>query len=189
MITYLESDIREIVENLGATGRKLAGSTILLTGASGFLGKYFMAVFSELGRQFPDLEARIIAIDNYTTSDRQSVANADIGENVEWIYADAKIASELPDRFDYIIHAAGIASPQHYRARPLETVYVAVDVTRSLLEKAREDNARLLFFSSSEIYGDPIPTEVPTKESYRGNVASRGPRACYDESKRLGETL
>jgi UDP-glucuronate decarboxylase len=189
MITYLESDIQEIVKNLGITGEKLANSTILLTGASGFLGKYFMAVFSELGNKYPNLQSRIIAIDNYTTSNKESVANKDIGENVEWIYADAKIASELPDKFDFILHAAGIASPQHYRAKPLETIYIAVDVTRSLLEKARKDNARILFFSSSEIYGDPIAAEVPTKESYRGNVTSRGPRACYDESKRLGETL
>lgn len=189
MNSYLESDIQEIIENLGAIGKELAKSTILLTGASGFLGKYFMATFSELGKQFPELKSRIVAIDNYTTSDRESVAEKDIGDNVEWIYADAKIGCELPDKFDYIIHTAGIASPHHYRSMPLETIYVAVDVTRSLLEKAREDDARFLFFSSSEIYGDPVPTEIPTKESYRGNVASRGPRACYDESKRLGETL
>jgi UDP-glucuronate decarboxylase len=66
---------------------------------------------------------------------------------------------------------------------------VTINVTRALLEKAKNDKSRMVFFSSSEIYGDPSPENVPTKEDYRGNVSSRGPRACYDESKRLGETL
>jgi UDP-glucuronate decarboxylase len=189
MQTYLEEDIKQIVEGLEGIAVKLSDSTVLLTGASGFLGKYFMAVLSGIRKKYPESKLRVIAIDNYTTSKREDIAQGDIGDHVEWIYADAKIASELPDKFDYIIHAAGIASPQHYRARPLETIYVAVDVTRSLLERAKKDNARFLFFSSSEIYGDPISNEVPTKETYRGNVTSRGPRACYDESKRLGETL
>jgi UDP-glucuronate decarboxylase len=57
------------------------------------------------------------------------------------------------------------------------------------LEKAKKDKARMLFFSSSEIYGDPFPGFVPTAEDYRGNVSTRGPRACYDESKRMGESL
>jgi len=69
------------------------------------------------------------------------------------------------------------------------TIDAAVNSTRALLEKAREDNARMLYFSSSEIYGDQHPENVPTSEDYRGNVSCRGPRACYDESKRLGETL
>lgn len=189
MKTYLENDIELIVSNLGSISETLSKSTILLTGASGFLGKYFMAVFTKLMNQYPNNMMRLVAIDNYVTSSKEDMEVNQLGDKVEWIYADAKIASELPDKFDYIIHAAGIASPQHYRAKPLETIYVAVDVTRSLLEKARKDQARFLFFSSSEIYGDPVPSQVPTSESYRGNVTSRGPRACYDESKRLGETL
>ncbi len=189
MLTYLNDDIKQIVHGLGDFVQEFSNSSVLLTGASGFLGKYFIAVLAEIKRQFPNSRLKVVAIDNHTTSHRKDLVQADVGEHVEWIYADAKIANELPGKFDYIIHAAGIASPQHYRARPLETIYVAVDVTRSLLERAKRDNARFLFFSSSEIYGDPVPDAVPTKETYRGNVTSRGPRACYDESKRLGETL
>jgi UDP-glucuronate decarboxylase len=84
---------------------------------------------------------------------------------------------------------AGIASPYYYRAYPLETLDVAVLGTRRLLDIARRCGSRMVYFSSSEIYGDPDPRHVPTLESYRGNVSALGPRACYDESKRLAETL
>ena len=95
----------------------------------------------------------------------------------------------LPDgHFDWIIHAAGIASPYYYRAYPLETLEVATVGTQRLLERAKQAHAKFLYFSSSEIYGDPDPTHVPTLESYRGNVSTLGPWACYDEGKRVGET-
>jgi UDP-glucuronate decarboxylase len=132
----------------------------------------------------------MIGIDNYITSNEEySESNYRNLPNLEWIYGDALIASQLPNKFDFILHAAGIASPQHYRANPLLTIDVTINVTRSLLERAKTDNSRMIFFSSSEIYGDPAPEFVPTSEDYRGNVSVRGPRACYDESKRLGETL
>jgi nucleoside-diphosphate-sugar epimerase len=100
----------------------------------------------------------------------------------------------MPD-FEYIVHAAGIASPIYYRAHPLETMDANIDGLRRLLDYAR---ARIdaghafdgfIFYSSSEIYGDPAPEAIPTPEDYRGNVSCTGPRACYDESKRYGETL
>ena len=158
MLTYLESDIREIASRLAHIEEKLSSSTILITGASGFLCKYFMAMLAQIAGKYPNRKMRVVAVDNYVTSTKEGMSLTDLGGHVEWIFADAKIASELPDKFDYIIQAAGIASPQHYRAKPLETIYVSVDVTRSLLEKARKDGARLLFFSSSEIYGDPNPS-------------------------------
>ena len=89
----------------------------------------------------------------------------------------------------YVVHAAGIASPFYYRAYPLNALDVAIQGTRNMLELARSNSARFVFFSSSEIYGDPDPQHIPIPESYRGNVSSQGPRACYDESKRVGETL
>jgi len=102
---------------------------------------------------------------------------------------------EAPTRFDYVMHAAGIASPTRYRASPLEAVDATVGGVRNLLERGRElaeSNAgmrALLYFSSSEVYGDPLADNIPTPETYHGNVSCLGPRACYDESKRLGETL
>jgi UDP-glucuronate decarboxylase len=97
--------------------------------------------------------------------------------------------------FQYIIHAASIASPTYYRKHPIATMDANVNGLRTLLEYFRQQTERqkpvggFLFFSSSEIYGDPSPDSIPTPESYRGNVSCTGPRACYDEAKRYGETL
>ena len=108
------------------------------------------------------------------------------------------ITDPLPDNmpdFQYIIHAASIASPIFYRKYPIETMDANVNGLRSLLDYSRLQQQKgmpvegFLFFSTSEIYGDPTPENIPTPETYRGNVSCTGPRACYDESKRYGEAL
>src|SRR5207247_205032 len=97
--------------------------------------------------------------------------------------------------FEYVIHAAGIASPTYYREHPIETMDANVVGLRLLLDRrvagkrTGDSVGGLLFFSSSEIYGDTTGDQIPTPETYRGNVSCTGPRACYDESKRYGETL
>lgn len=186
---YLESDIEEIVLATSKSLEKLEGKVVLITGATGFLGRYFIATLKKFneGALTP---VTVIAIDNHVTSAHVKLHGDDDRDvNIEWVTGDAGIGANLPKKFDYVIHAAGIASPEHYRANPIETINVAVNVTKDLLDRARANQARMLYFSSSEIYGDPFPEFIPTNEDYRGNVSTRGPRACYDESKRLGETL
>jgi UDP-glucuronate decarboxylase len=190
METVLEEDIIEIYSKIELSIKKLHGKTVLITGAAGFLGRYFMSLLTYSNQINIDAPITIIALDNYITSSKPLASNILRGDgNIEWIVGDASIGAQLPNKFDFIIHAAGIASPEHYRANPLLTIDVTINSTRLLLEKAKIDNSRMLFFSSSEIYGDPQDDFVPTSENYRGNVSTRGPRACYDESKRLGETL
>lgn len=184
----LQSDIAEICQRLGKPAHDFAGKTVLLTGGRGFLGRYFMEMFAHLNEHILEKPCRLIAMDNLITAGKEG---SEIPEfpNVTFIQHDVIEPVKLDEKVDYIIHAAGIASPFYYRAYPLETLEVAVRGTRNMLELATEHNARVVFFSSSEIYGDPDPKHVPTPESYRGNVSCQGPRACYDESKRVGETL
>jgi nucleoside-diphosphate-sugar epimerase len=108
------------------------------------------------------------------------------------------ITTPLPDDVgdhEYFIHAASIASPIYYRKFPIQTMDANVNGLRHVLDYSLSQRQRgkpvngVLFYSSSEIYGDPTPDDIPTPETYRGNVSCTGPRACYDESKRYGETL
>ncbi len=185
---FIESDIAEICERLGDAVDLLEGKTVVLTGGRGFLGRYFSETVSRLNAtRFSD-PCSLILIDNLITAGelgRQSFEH----DHVSFLEHDIIEPLVLDEHVDYIVHAAGIASPFHYRAFPLQALDVAVQGSRHMLELARTNGARYTFFSSSEIYGDPDPRHIPIQESYRGNVASQGPRACYDESKRLGETL
>ena len=88
-----------------------------------------------------------------------------------------------------IIFLAGIASPTIYKKYPIESLEVSYLGAKKFLEKSKKDKSIFIFFSSSEIYGNPNIKNIPTKETYYGNVNSFGPRSCYDEGKRVGETL
>jgi UDP-glucuronate decarboxylase len=185
----LPSDIDEIASRLEKSVAPFAGKTILLTGGRGFLGRYFTRALVKLNETvLSKSPCKMIILDNLITAGKEG-SLVETFPNCEIIPHNIIQPFKLPGKVDYIIHAAGIASPFYYRAFPLETLEVATAGTKNMLEAAREHQARVLFFSSSEIYGDPDPRCVPIQESYRGNVACQGPRACYDESKRLGETL
>ncbi len=185
---FLRSDIEEIVDHLGDVAEDFDGKTLLLAGGCGFLGRYLTAVFDELNHSRLAKPCKLIVVDNLITSG-EAGANLSDTPDRRFLRHDISEPLNIGEPVHYVVHAAGIASPFYYRAYPLETLDVAILGNRHLLQLAVEHRARYTFFSSSEIYGDPDPKHVPTQESYRGNVSSQGPRACYDESKRMGETL
>lgn len=190
MITHIiEQDAERVAAELAETLRPLSGSRVLVTGASGFLGSFFLDVLAAFNRTAGE-PCRIVAVDNAKVGLPARVRHLQDDRHIAFLRHD--VSQPLPGDVapDYVIHCAGIASPSIYRAFPLETIAVNVGGTHNVLELARRSGARsMLSFSSSEIYGDPDPAFVPTPETYRGNVSCTGPRACYDESKRMNETL
>lgn len=186
----IAEDIKKIVKDIRKQAFEFSGKTILITGGSGFLGKYFLYTLWNLNKNFLKKKCRVISIDNFITGTQQDGSFLGKDKHFRFIKHDIREVLSHEDAVDYIIHAAGIASPIFYTKYPLETLEVATFGTKNMLELARIKKVKsFLFFSSSEIYGDPDPNFVPTPETYPGNVSCIGPRSCYDESKRLGETL
>jgi dTDP-glucose 4,6-dehydratase/UDP-glucuronate decarboxylase len=192
-----EGDLAMIAERAGAELEQLAGKRLLITGGAGFLGHHFVQAALYWNRSAPGRDPiEVTVYDNYARGVPGWLAELGRRDDLNILKHDVR--EPLPDDiedFDYVVHAAGIASPTYYRRHPIETMDANIYGLRSLLEYAGRQSERghpldgFLFFSSSEIYGDPAPEAIPTPETYRGNVSCTGPRACYDESKRYGETL
>jgi UDP-glucuronate decarboxylase len=188
-----EQDLDRIFHDLTDKEReKFSGRTILMTGCAGFLGFYLMQFFARYASELH--LKKIIGLDNFRMGYPLWLKNMASGDRIElhtFDIVDGDITS-IPSAMDadYILHMASIASPTFYRKYPIETLDANVWGLRKLLDFYREKGiSNLLFFSSSEIYGDPDPASIPTPETYRGFVECIGPRACYDEAKRFGETM
>lgn len=189
----LQKDFDHTLSGLTAAEQeKMKGATILITGCGGFLGYYFMRFFEAKAETLGI--KKVIGLDNFMLGYPEWIKELEENPTFEIVkfdiirddIASVKSAAEA----DYIIHMASIASPMFYRQYPIETLDANIWGLRSLLDFYRERGIKgFLFFSSSELYGDPDPAHVPTSEDYYGYVCPTGPRACYDESKRFGETM
>jgi Nucleoside-diphosphate-sugar epimerases len=193
----LQEDLEYICGSLAWEFDQMAGSSLLITGGGGFLGYYLVQSALHWNRTRGGRgRIHVTVYDNYMRGVPQWLENLRGDPSLELVRHD--MTQPLPrdiGHFDYIIHAAGIASPIYYRAQPIKCIDANINGLRNLLEYslAEREAGRpvkgFLFYSSSEIYGDPDAKAIPTPETYRGNVSCTGPRACYDESKRFGETL
>lgn len=183
-------DLEIIAKGIKKEAKALEGKTLLISGGAGFLGSYFVGAVQLLNKKFFKKPCRVLSLDNYITASKKSFLGEIKDKNIKHLRADVTKPFKLKGPVDYIIHAAGLASPVYYRKFPIETIEAAIFGAKNLLEIARQKKAKsFLFFSSSEIYGDPDTNFIPTPENYKGSVSCIGPRACYDESKRLAETL
>lgn len=163
---------------------------VLVTGAAGFVGSHLVdALLAQ--------DARVTGVDNYLTGNKANLASALESRNFTLIQADVIAPPQiyLHDDFvpDVVFHLASPASPPLYQKHPVETYLVNTMGTHQLLtwlldqSAERSSATRFIFSSTSEVYGDPL--EHPQKETYWGNVNPNGARSCYDESKRMGETI
>lgn len=187
----LDFDTNLIINNLEAESiERFSDKRILITGACGFLGVHFINFFMMLNdRGLIKKKCNILAYDNLIRGTPEWVSQ--LGNRHDFFFENIDVIKKIDyPNVDFIIHAASIASPTFYRMFPIETMDVNVIGLRNLLNHSiLMKPESFLFFSTSEIYGDPDAKNIPTKEDYRGNVSCTGPRACYDESKRYGETL
>ena len=160
-------------------------SKILVAGGAGFIG-------SNLSRKLLDEGNEVIAVDNLISSSESNIST--LLTNSAFKFVNHDVTKPLPEDLsaEVVFHLASPASPNHhsrisYHSLPMETMMVNTVGTMELLKFAQKNNAKFLFASTSEAYGDPL--EHPQKEDYRGNVSTTGPRAVYDEAKRFGETI
>jgi len=151
---------------------------ILVTGGAGFIG-------SHLSRKLISLGHEIVAVDNFFTGSKNNVLDLIDTNQFQLIHHD--ICTPIDLEVDAIFNLACPASPIHYQKNPVKTTRTNVLGVVNMLELAKIQNVPIFQASTSEVYGDP--TESPQKETYLGNVNPIGLRACYDEGKRVAETL
>ena len=150
----------------------------LITGGSGFLGSHLAKKLLERGEE-------VICLDNFFTGTKKNIKELFNYQNFEFIRHD--VTEPIKLEVDKIWHLACPASPIHYQYNPIKTTKTSFIGTYNMLGLAKRVGAKILLASTSEIYGDP--KEHPQKESYRGSVNTTGIRSCYDEGKRVAETL
>lgn len=153
---------------------------ILVTGAAGFLGSHLC---DRLLASDPDVE--IVAADSLFSGSRANIEHLRDHPRFEFLRHDVTVP--LFCEIDEIYNLACPASPVHYQFDPIHTIKTSVNGALNMLGLAKRTRAKILQTSTSEVYGDP--TISPQHEGYLGNVNTMGPRACYDEGKRVAETL
>ncbi len=151
----------------------------VVTGGAGFIGSWLCESLISDGH-------KVICIDNLITGSVKNIEH--LRKNKDFRLIKHDVSKPLPnEKADFVFHLASPASPVHYQKHAIETMLANSAGTYNMLKLARSSNAKFLFASTSEVYGDP--KEHPQKETYWGNVNPVGVRSCYDESKRFGESL
>ena len=156
----------------------IARGRVLVTGGSGFIGSHLCERLLNDGFD-------VLCVDSYYSSTKDNIAHLTDNPRFELLRHD--VTFPLYVEVDQIYHLACPASPIHYQRDPVQTTKTAVHGSINMLGLAKRTGARILFTSTSEVYGDPLVH--PQSEDYWGNVNPIGPRACYDEGKRAAETL
>ena len=178
----IEEDVNYLVGCLNEDGISFAGKSILVTGGGGFVGSWICDVLIKQN-------AQVFCVDNFSSGQKENVQHLVEQKNFNLIEHDISQPIFFDEKIDIVIHLASRASPFEFTRFPIQILKANTLGTWIALGIAREHKARLVYASTSEIYGDPDPKYVPTPETYNGNVNPVGPRSCYDEAKRAGEAF
>ncbi|PKL59637.1 MAG: NAD-dependent dehydratase [Methanomicrobiales archaeon HGW-Methanomicrobiales-4] len=173
---FQDPDILEIVSR--TKNLPYQGVTAVITGGAGFLGSTMSEVLLELG-------ASVLCVDNLSSGRMENISRLVKRAGFEFIHHDISKPLEIDRKVDYIFHMASRASPLEFTEYPIQILKSNTLGTWNALGMAKKHGARVLFTSTSEIYGEAAI--FPTPETYRGNVNTLGIRGCYDEAKRAGE--
>jgi UDP-glucuronate decarboxylase len=174
------SEVKEIIAKLGDISKDVNGKTVLVTGGAGFLGSWLCDVLVELN-------ANVICIDNLASGLESNISDLLTKDNFAFIKHDITQPIFFDEDLDVVLHLASRASPFEFQRYPIQILKANTLGIWVALGIAKSHKARLLYTSTSEIYGNA--TEVPTSEEYTGNVNPIGARSCYDEAKRCGESF
>ncbi|MGA2681827.1 MAG: UDP-glucuronic acid decarboxylase family protein [Candidatus Bathyarchaeia archaeon] len=177
----MDDIIREGIEKIKSNvkGESFTEKKVLVTGGAGFIGSWLCDVLVDFG-------ADVTVVDDLSTGRMKNINHSMNKPKFKFIKEDV-CTFKSQERFDFILHMAGHASPDEYQAHPIETLQTSSVGSANMADLARKNDATLLFASTSEVYGDA--EIVPTPETYWGTVNPIGPRSCYDEGKRFAEAL
>ncbi|MBS4063134.1 MAG: NAD-dependent epimerase/dehydratase family protein [Chitinophagaceae bacterium] len=184
----LQNDLKEIFESR-EDWSIFKNSTILISGANGFLPAYLVYLFQYLNDKIHSFNVKIIALVRNENKANKKFQNLD-KNFFKLIVQDVSIPIDIKERVDYIIHAASQASPKYYGVDPVGTLNANILGTINLLELARKNDVKsFLYFSSGEVYGQLSEDQIPIKENSFGYLDPTNIRSCYAESKRMGENI
>jgi UDP-glucuronate decarboxylase len=169
-------EIDVVLRNLGDLS--FQDRRVLVTGGAGFLGSWICDVLAKQG-------AKVVCMDNFSSGLKSNVSHLLDADGFQLMEHDISQPISFSEKLDLVIHMASRASPFEFEHYPIEILKANTIGVWIALGIAKKHSARLLYTSTSEVYGNPAI--VPTPESYNGNVNPVGPRGCYDEAKRCGE--
>lgn len=173
---------RDIISIVNGIDSNLENLNVIVTGGAGFLGSWLCDVLVKLN-------ANVLCLDNLSSGVMENIRDLRENDNFTFIQHDITSPYFPEQHIDVIFHLASRASPFEFAKYPIQILKANTLGTWIALGMTKKYNATLLYASTSEIYGNPDDSNIPTSENYYGNVNPIGPRSCYDESKRAGEAF
>jgi len=178
----VSDDVGRLFSVLRGEGVFFDGFRVLVTGGAGFLGSWICDILTRF-------DCDVLCVDNLVSGRASNIDHLFPLPNFEFIEHDISKPLEIGEKIDLVFHLASRASPFEFEKYPIQILKANTLGTWVALGIAKKHKARLLYASTSEVYGNPDPHYLPTPETYTGNVNPVGPRACYDEAKRAGEAF